>query len=163
MCSHRDLVYYFVNKRKNSGYMYRFFFSLWTLFFVFPGPWERWEKRSFLSVGSTIENVILQSQKEVCPQRISSKTWSFPNSAVVPLHARQTARDKTCEQTLTPLCLWGPPTQWSLDISPAWYPSNFQAGIWEFCNPAPRTFLHITHGLLTSEKTCSGASALCFA
>lgn len=45
-----------------------------------------------------------------------------------------------------------PPTQWSSEVSPAWYPSHFQAGIREFCNLAPRTFLHITHGLLTSEK-----------
>lgn len=45
-----------------------------------------------------------------------------------------------------------PPTLWSLDISPAWYPSHFQAGIQEFYNPAPRTFLHVTRELLTSDK-----------
>lgn len=63
ICSHRDLVYYFVNKRKNSGYMYRFFFSLWTPFFVFPGCWKRWEKCFFFFVWSTIENIILRSRR----------------------------------------------------------------------------------------------------
>lgn len=105
ICSHRDLVYYFVNKRKNSGYMYRFFFSLWTLFFVFAGRWERWEKCSFLFVGSAIENVILRSQKEFCPHQLSLPRSDL-KSAVLPLHSHQTARDKTCEQIeqiLTPL------------------------------------------------------------
>lgn len=41
ICSHRDLVYCFVNKRRNSGYMYRFLFFIVDTYFAFPGPWGR--------------------------------------------------------------------------------------------------------------------------
>lgn len=76
ICSHRDLVYCFVNKRRNSGYMYRFFFSLWTLTLLFLGLGGGREKCTFLFVGSTIEKIILQSQKEFSPRWLLSKVWS---------------------------------------------------------------------------------------
>lgn len=44
-------------------------------------------------------------------------------------------------------------TQWSLDVSPACYPLNFQEDILEIYHRVPRTFLYIIHGLLTFEKT----------
>lgn len=80
ICPHRDLVYCFVNKRKNSRYMYRFFFSLWTLSSLFLGLGEGGEKCSLLFVGSVSENIILQFQMECSPLWLSSKVWSFLNS-----------------------------------------------------------------------------------
>lgn len=44
-------------------------------------------------------------------------------------------------------------TQWSLDVSSACYPLNFQEDILEIYHQLPRTFLYIIHGLLTLEKT----------
>lgn len=88
------------------------------------------------------------------PPALSSKIWSFLNSAVLPLHSHQTARDKTCEQIeqiLTPFPSTAPNSMKLRGLT-SLIPFAFPGRHREFCNPAPRTFLHITHGLLTSEK-----------
>lgn len=63
--------------------MYRGFLVFFTVdtFFAFPGLWGRQGEVLFSLWGSTIENIILQSQEEFSPCWLSSKARSFLNSA----------------------------------------------------------------------------------
>lgn len=67
ICSHRNLVYCFVNKRKTLGICIDFFFFIVDTYFASPGFWGMRGEVHFSFCGSTIEKIILQSQKEFGP------------------------------------------------------------------------------------------------
>lgn len=135
--------------------------------FASPGPWGGGEKCSSLFVGSAIENIIQQSQKEFSPRWLY-RPRSFLNSAVphcTPTGQPGTRHDTAClasvgaeDMYLTSAYLeLGPckqiplpyfqvaPNSVNLGCLTHCYPLDFQTGILEFCHPVPRTFLSLHH------------------
>lgn len=135
-------------------------------FFASPGPWGGEEKCS-LFVGSTVENIIQQSQKEFSPR------WLYRQGLFLTLlfyHCTPTGQpgtrcDTECMASVGAEDMYLTSTYLELDpckqiprpyfpVAPNsmmrgclthCYPLNFQTDILEFYHPIPRTFLSLCH------------------
>lgn len=168
MCPHKDLFYCFINKRKTLG-IYIDLSSLWTpsLHFLSLGVGRAfsvcgihcWKphspRRNSVSTSFPLPKYGLSVILLFCqftPAKWSSTTWKY----------LLTWNRRTC------IYLWHtwnltfkmspvptiqlPPNQWSLTVSPAWHPLNFQTSHLEFCHPVPRSLLYVTHLFLPLKE-----------